>query len=435
MKILMSAFACSPGEGGESGVGWNWATEAARQGHRVVVLTQTVGKVAIDAEIAAGRVPQNLSFDYLMPRWLDWLLETGLKIIPEDTTWQLVHLLWQVVALSHVRRCYKAEDFDIIHHVTYAGVRHPTLLGHTPIPLVLGPIGGGDRIPFRLRKHMNWTAWLWELARDIHNGLLRFDPITRGACAKARVVYASTPRSNDVLPKRQPHKILVYPQFGCRPKAFPVQPKRRPDEPLRLVFAGRLLYLKGIALGLHAIARARRRGVDVRLTMAGSGPNELEWRRLSGQLGIEDIIDWRGWVPHDQMDDLYRGHHAMLFPSLRESAPSVVLESLSNGAPVICLQLGGQAQVVTNDCGRVIPVKEKSEEQCIVGLAGAIEEFARSPELCRQLSSGALSRAQEFYWPRRVAWLYADVLSRLELEPRVAREEYYTQRNAVGKLT
>ena len=41
MRILISAFACGPNHGSEDGVGWNWAIEAAKLGHEVIVLTQT----------------------------------------------------------------------------------------------------------------------------------------------------------------------------------------------------------------------------------------------------------------------------------------------------------------------------------------------------------------------------------------------------------
>ena len=76
--------------------------------------------------------------------------------------------------------------------------------------------------------------------------------------------------------------------------------------------------------------------------------------------------------------------YAMLFPSLRESAPTVVVQASSNGLLVICLELGGQAQMVTAGCGRTVPAEDQSEEECINGLAAAIEELVRSPELCRQ---------------------------------------------------
>ena len=41
MKVLLSAFACSPGRGSEPGVGWGWATSLADIGHEVTVLTSS----------------------------------------------------------------------------------------------------------------------------------------------------------------------------------------------------------------------------------------------------------------------------------------------------------------------------------------------------------------------------------------------------------
>ena len=96
MRVLLSAFACAPHSGSEPGVGWHWALEIARQGHEVVVLTRARDRPAITAELDAGRLPEGLRFDFLMPGWLGRLAARGLPL-------QLVHLAWQLVAYRHAR--------------------------------------------------------------------------------------------------------------------------------------------------------------------------------------------------------------------------------------------------------------------------------------------------------------------------------------------
>ena len=44
--------------------------------------------------------------------------------------------------------------------------------------------------------------------------------------------------------------------------------------------------------------------------------------------------------------ELYRRHHALLYPSLHDSSGNVVLEALFHGLPVVCLDLGGPAEIV-----------------------------------------------------------------------------------------
>ena len=77
MRILMSAFSCGPHRGSEEGVGWNWAVETARLGHEVIALTQTAFQDEIEAELASGRLPATLRFEFFMPRWLELVLPEG----------------------------------------------------------------------------------------------------------------------------------------------------------------------------------------------------------------------------------------------------------------------------------------------------------------------------------------------------------------------
>jgi len=65
MKILLSAFACEPGQGSEEGVGWNTAIESAKY-NEVWVVTRTFCKDAIEAELSRNPVP-NLHFIYVEP--------------------------------------------------------------------------------------------------------------------------------------------------------------------------------------------------------------------------------------------------------------------------------------------------------------------------------------------------------------------------------
>jgi glycosyltransferase involved in cell wall biosynthesis len=413
MRILLSAFSCGPNRGSEEGVGWNWAVEAARLGHEVIALTQTELQDEILAEVAGGRLPPGLRFEFFMPPWLDRFQAKGVALGCAQPTWHLTHLIWQILAWRHARRHLAAWRVDLVHHITFGGIRHPTLMGRLPVPLVLGPLGGGERAPFALRRGMGWRGWLVDLVRDVHTWLIRFDPITRRACADALVVYAKTAQSRRALPARYHHKIAVRLEIGTREPDRRARPGHRPDQPLRLLFCGRFLHWKGMHLGLLAFAALLARGVDARLTMVGQGRSESAWRQLAAARGIEHAIEWLPWVDYERLGELYRDHDALLYPSLHDSSGNVVLESLSHGLPVVCLDLGGPAEMVDASCGRVITTRGRSEAGCADALADALETLARSDALLGQLSAGAVARAQGLRWPAVVARLYDDVNRRL----------------------
>lgn len=421
MRILMSAFACGPNSGSEPGVGWSWAIEAGRQGHAVTVLTQTYQRDLIEQRLAQKQVPDGVEFEFFMPSWLEGLRRLGLRVGLEGRAWLMVHLLWQIAAYFHLRRRNLSDRYDIVHHITYGGIRHPTLLWRLGVPLVLGPLGGGERTPMPLRKSLSWQAWLGELARDVHTWLLRFDPITRTACRNAIAIYAKTGESARALPVPNGQVVQVHPDIGtAKPPAEPHM-ERNANAPLRLIYVGRLVACKGMTLGLRAVAEARRRGVDVRLTMVGAGPEEANWKRLASNLGLEDAVTWKGYVAHEELGGVYRSHDVLLFPSLHDSSGNVVLEAFVEALPVICLKLGGPAVLVTETSGRLVDVENKSERDVVSGLADAMCEMAASPTLMRKLSLGATQRARRFDWSNVVRGLYADVEHRLA-ERNVARQ-------------
>ncbi|MDX2307184.1 MAG: glycosyltransferase family 4 protein [Hyphomicrobium sp.] len=422
MKILMSAFSCGPDVGSEPGIGWNWALEAARQGHTVHVLTQTEYKREIETEIAAKRLPDGLTFEFFMPPWLARLRDGGCRAGLEAITWQLVSPLWQIALLGHVRRRGLDRGFDFVHHITFGGIRHPTLLGRLDTPLVLGPLGGGERAPMPLRTSMPWRGWIKDLVRDLHTATLRFDPITRNACRRAAAIYAKTSASRDALLSVAASEVYVRREIGIWSVAKGLRPARPAGTALRLLFAGQHVYWKGGHLALRAVAAARRSGHDIRLTMVGSGPEADRWRRLASDLGLDEAVEWRGQIPFQAMKAAYEEHDAFLYPSLHDSSGNVVLEALARGLPVICLDLGGPGDIVTGECGVVVGTGGRGEEDCVSALARAIGALASSASLVHRLSGGALERARQFLWPLVVSGLYEDVARRLSRMPAVSSE-------------
>jgi len=414
VKVLMSAFSCGPGRGSEPGVGWNMAVEAARLGHEVVVLTQSEFAEDIERQVALGKLPPGLTFDIFMPPWLARARDFGLRHNQPALTWHVVSVLWQFCALMHVRRRYRSVRFDLVHHVTFAGIRHPTLLTMLKVPAVLGPLGGGDRVPFALRKSFPWKYWLVELARDLHNWSLRADPITRSAFRRARVIYLRTESALVAVPRRDRHKVRVRVGLGVADTVDAEPVPRADGEPLKLLYAGALLYLKGVHLALRALAQARDSGVDAVLTIAGDGPARSDYERLAKQLGLSQYVKFIGHLSREELLNTYRDNHALLFPSLRDAGGMVILEAFSQALPVICLGLGGPGKLVDETCGRVIDVTGLGETACAEALGAAIYALAKDDTLRLAIGHGAVARYDLFSWKRVVAEIYRDIGRQLE---------------------
>jgi glycosyltransferase involved in cell wall biosynthesis len=404
MKVLFSAYACRPGMGSEPGIGWHWAVETARLGHQVWVLTRARRKAEIEAELARGSYPENLRFVYcdLSERARRWKRRTRAV--------RLYALLWQRKALQIARRLHREQGFEHVHHITFGSIRQPSFMGELGIPFTLGPLGGGESAPWRLRRGYPLSGLVLDALRDGINRLVRLDPWLRAAFRRAERILLTTREGIRLVPPGERGKVAVQQAIGCDEDAL------RPDPPggarsvpaargLRILFAGRLIYWKGMHLGLPAFERFARGHPDARLTMVGSGPQERAWRRTVARLGIEEKVDWISWVDRDRLIRIYREHDLFLYPSLHDSGGAVVLEALGARLPVVCLDLGGPGVLVDDTCGRVISTVGRGEGPVIEALAAALDAL-RDHAMRSRLAEGAARRAASMTWGERVRQVY-----------------------------
>lgn len=414
MKVLLSAYACEPHRGSESEVGWQWAIGLAAMGHQTWVLTRANNRPPIEQALD-GETPAGLRFLYYdLPAWARRWKRGGRGV-------HLYYLLWQLGAYRLARRVHAVENFDLVHHVTFVSARQPSFMGSLGIPFFFGPVAGGERAPWRLRWGYGWRGWLRDALRDVLNQMIRIDPLMRNTFRQATRIYATSEQTRRLVPRRYREKttVCLAVGLGSANRAGAADETARGsagaagDGAYRLIFVGQFLDLKGMHLGLRAVARATGDCPDLRITMVGGGPQEGRWRRLADRLGIAERIDWIPWTDQPTLDRIYRAHDVLLFPSLHDSGGMVVLEALSRGLPVVCLGIGGPAVIVDETCGRTIGVDGAGERDVIEALMAAIIEL-HDVDVRSRLGCAARRRVSAFCWPRKLAGIYGDDASPLD---------------------
>lgn len=396
MRILFSAFACISGRGSEPGVGWHWALTSARQGHEVWVITRSMGKEANEAAVQSEGL-KHLHFIYYD---LPGGLQTKLNM-------HLSYELWQFGAYLRARDLARETKFDLVQHVTFASVRQPSFMGLLGIPFIFGPIGGGDMIPPKLLKSFSGSTRRWEQLRIAINAFVRFDPLMHLTFATAEKILVTTPDTLAVVPRRYHCKARVQPTIGIESvsASVPCRPSRKP---FKILYAGLLLYLKGVHLALKAFQQVLESMPDARFTVVGKGRDGTMLRQLACDLGIENSIDWVPWIERNQLFELYADHDVFLFPSLRDSGGLVVLEALSMGVPVVCLDLGGPAIAVDSTCGLKASARLKREDEVVLALKEHLLTLGRDEVLRGTLAQGALRRASQCTWENVVRQVMND---------------------------
>lgn len=126
-------------------------------------------------------------------------------------------------------------------------------------------------------------------------------------------------------------------------------------------YVGKLIPLKNVHHLIAATERMVERGLDIRLKIIGSGPDEESLREASRQ--IFDRVDFLGFVNQEGLPCEYRKLDVLVLPSESETWGLVCNEALAAGTPVICSDRVGAAKdlAIPEVSGAIFPVGEVNE--------------------------------------------------------------------------
>ncbi len=396
MKILIAAHACRPDSGSEPGVGWNWVRQIARR-HELWVITCGHNREAIERGLAEEPHRDRMRFFYTeTPELL------RRNFIHRNFLLGYLHpYQWMFHSYRIARRLAAEVDFEVAMSITYGSWRLPPLLHRLGIPLIWGPLGGGESIPAGLLRVLDRKGRAKEGVRAVFQRLSRFDPWLRVAYRRATVVLAVNRDTQRLIQRHFGRETRLFPHCGIEDRL--IQPARsRPGEGLHLLSVARFQPRKGLILALEAFARARTATAQpLRLTMVGDGQERGRLERRAAELGLSDReLTFTGTIEYAALSELYSRVDAVLFPSLRDSCGMVLLEAMAAGLPVVCLDLGGPAEVVGAEGG--IRIAAGDREQVVGEMAATIARLADDREFRLRLGRQARCRMIGIYgWDRK----------------------------------
>ena len=421
-RVLMLAYTCSPYRGSEPGVGWHRAVEMAKHFEMWVITEEHEFKDDIEQYLLENGPIENLQFLFV-PRIVA-SAELWRRIFWIRPLYYSAYSLWHRRAYRVARDLCSENRFDLVHQSTMCGFREPGRLWRLDAPFIWGPVGGTQSYPWRFLPQAGFVGLLKEGARNIVNSLqLRFTPRVRKAARRADALLTAIPAGQGDFKRIHGVDSICMLDVGIsgvigEPRTY--QGRKRP---LRLLWSGYFGHHKALQLLLKALAQLPE-SVDYELRILGKGPRQRAWQKLAGRLGAQDHCTWLGWLPHNEAKNQNIWADVFVFTSLRDTCGSVVLEALSQGLPIICLDHQGVGSVVTDRCGIKVPVT--TPRQVVRGLRDAIARAARDDERLEALSRGAIERAQDYRWQRhgeRLADLYCDLFANHEIAEGQRRPE------------
>lgn len=411
-RVLVSAYACNP-EGslqlhpGEDLTGWKIVEQLGLR-FDVWVITHSYNRRGIEAASPQDK-PSQVKFIYVdLPSWLRWLYRI-------EFAQRIYYYLWQIKAWRVAAALHTAVRFDAAQHVTFGNYWIGSFIGaFLPVPFIWGPVGGGQRTPPGLLKEYSFYGVMAERFRAGAQWIGLHILLSRRLCLKrAKTILVCNYETKNNIPVKYADKVRLFPVNGISQEDLKAPDGSRSGrDKFRVIATGRFVRLKGFGLAIRAFFHFIKDAPDAEFEIIGNGPEERRLKTLARDLGIQERVLFRGWLPRSEVLAHMRQADVFLFPSFRDGGGAVVAEAMASGLPVIVIASGGPGFYVEAPWG--IKVEPRDPESTVREMAAALATLHRDRKLLAKMGTAGRARAENYFlWDKlgeRLNAIYQEAL-------------------------
>jgi len=305
----------------------------------------------------------------------------------------------------------KQNSFDIIHHFLPVNINQ----SYTPVkdkPFVIGPVFHpwidlnddeysaaeivNDDSNFILRKIHNYLKKKWRL----ENKQKFIDTLEY-----ADKIIVTLDVVKKFLPENVQKKIVKIP-IGVDTMLF--KPVEQLEDNNIILFLAYIVKRKGLDYLLKAVEIIKRRIPDVKLLIAGDGPDKDYYMKMTNDLHLNETVQFLGNIPHYQTPEIFSRAQIYVLPSLCEPFGMSIIEAMATGLPVIVTNAGGAPEVVgEHNKNFIVPPRDAQT------LADKIIELLLDIDKCKTIGKDNREFAVRNYDWRLIAGNYFKLYNKL----------------------
>jgi len=261
------------------------------------------------------------------------------------------------LAILRMRRLMKDGRFDIVHtHLSTSSVNGCLAARAAGLPSVATVHGMSSKISFAAATH------LISVSEEIKRHL-----VAQGVSADTiSVVYNGYALPDETSAKRP------------ESDRFPV-----------LGTVARVTPLKGIDDAIRAVAVLKDEFPAISYVVVGDGIGVEPCKQLAHDLGVEDQVQFVGY--RKDIETYLARMDLFVFPSLKEGMGIALVEAMAHGLATVATDVGGIPEVITPECGILVPPQSPSE------LASRVAELLRDTKRREEMGRRAKCRAQTVF--------------------------------------
>lgn len=384
--LLISAYGCEPLKGSESGVGWNWVLQMAKH-NKLHVITRANNQEPIELFLPE-EVAKNITFYYYdTPAFIKNMKKKAKGLY-------FYYFWWQLGIMPLVIKINRENKIDYNMHLTFGSMWMPTFLPFHSTPFIWGPVGGGDCEPKSFIKTLGLKQRIMQRGRYVMNALSFLHPSIIIPALKAKKIICRTEGSAHIIPAFLRHKTVVMLETAMEGDIFNYKRKDRSDGEIRFISTGRLTASKNILTAVRALALIPK-DIHFKYTIVGSGPQKKLIKSEVARLGISDKVEMIAELPRSEVLNKVEESDVYLFPSLREGGSWALMEAMTIGLPVVCLDWAGMKITVDDSCAFKLPIT--SPEQMPKDMAAAIMKLVNDTTLRKQMGEAGRDRIRTIF--------------------------------------
>ncbi|SDC32069.1 Glycosyltransferase involved in cell wall bisynthesis [Terribacillus halophilus] len=362
MKVLLVSYYPLPYVGGLWTVVRNLRNELMRLGHEVDILAQ-------DETLSEYRIiGQNTPFKMAdVQPLIENKLETAYPKLESYTSVYLTEVLRYCLELTALT--LDLSKYDIIHAQDVIAASAMDRVKPAHIPVVTSIHGYlSKEISLSIQgRHPNISPEeLYESFEYQYN--VHLEHI---GCHVSELIHipAAITKINLVQQHNIPDARFVQFPYGIDIDAFHKSPKKLDNVPSKtkpiILFAGRLVQLKGVHILIEALKQLKASTLDWECWILGKGDAAKQLKNQIKEADLSSEIKLLGSVPN--VKDFLASSDIFVLPSLQDTQPYSVIEAQLCGVPVVVSDAGGLPEMVQE------------------GLTGLLSEAGNPTSLAQQL--------------------------------------------------
>ncbi len=291
------------------------------------------------------------------------------------------HFKWGKDASVTIRNLQKEKKYGVVH------VQMGTAMGY--------PLFHDTSVPMVSTFHLMFTEGVRN-AQGLQKilGHLRLKNLLICAEKSEKVIVINKPLIEELSTLGVKRKKMVFiPNsvdssfFSLHKNPKTLEKHEIPSNTIMVLYVGRLNYQKGLEYLVRAAENLDRR---FNIVIVGSGEGEYKRSLLNMARGIENII-FTGPLFGDDLKEIYASSDIFVLPSLFEGMPTVLLEAMASGLPIIASDIPSIAPLVKPKFGVLVKPKD------VTGLSQAITRLGTSGDL-HEMGKKAREEARKYDW-------------------------------------